>query len=453
MAVPDEASHPGVAGASLSSEVQQCCKRRSHVPPPPSALMPFAQEKRRSVATMNANENNRRVSCRLAKLRRPLHAADKEPLQRKVAEAVAVHRRKYPDYAHHPREARRRKEQERIAKQVTSKLKNASSWDKEQQPRTCTVTAQGRSSPKFQQQQHPPPLPPTPSSKHRGTIRAAPVRASDAGVLSDRSTTACSDLALKVTSLQGRRDERQPECPSGVGRLTKLWRPLRAADKEPFQRKVAEAVAGHQRKYPNYAHHPREARRRKEQERIAKQVTRKLKNGSSWDKEQQPTTCMVAAHARAGPVFQQQLHPPPLPPTRRSKHRGTISAAPVGASGTGQKTVASLTTATVLATTKDLEGQVVPVKVAALRALAELLKRQPQHFHSYAELTLIKIFGTFKQPEREVSCAADLCSMEASAALPPEQTMRLLHSLIGEPDDHLCNEGDVPARGSASKKG
>ncbi|XP_049518208.1 sex-determining region Y protein [Dermacentor silvarum] len=173
MAVPDEASHPGVAGASLSSEVQQCCKRRSHVPPPPSALMPFAHEKRRWVAAMKANENNQRVSSRLAMLWRLLRAADKQPLLRKVAEAVAVHRWKYPDYAHHPREARRRKEQERIAKQVTSKLKNASSWDKEQQPTTCTVAAQGRSSPNIQQQLHLPPLSPTPSSKHRGTISAA----------------------------------------------------------------------------------------------------------------------------------------------------------------------------------------------------------------------------------------------------------------------------------------
>ncbi|XP_075748296.1 CLIP-associating protein 1-B isoform X5 [Rhipicephalus microplus] len=84
---------------------------------------------------------------------------------------------------------------------------------------------------------------------------------------------------------------------------------------------------------------------------------------------------------------------------------------------------------------ENLEEQVVPVKVAALRALAELLKRQPQHFHNYAELTLIKIFGTFKQSEREVIRAAELCSMEAAAALPPEQTMRLLHSLIGESDE------------------
>ncbi|KAH7979650.1 hypothetical protein HPB49_010310 [Dermacentor silvarum] len=180
MTVP-VASHPAMVGASLRSEVQHCYKLRSRVPPPPNAFMQFTQEKRRSVAAMNANEDNGRLSSQLAKLWRPLRADDKEPLQGKVAEAVAVHRRKYPDYPHHPREAHRCKEQERIAKQVTSKLKNASSWDKEHQPTTSTIPAQGRSSPKFQQQLHPPPLPPTPSCKHRGTIRAAPVRASDAG--------------------------------------------------------------------------------------------------------------------------------------------------------------------------------------------------------------------------------------------------------------------------------
>ncbi|KAH7951660.1 hypothetical protein HPB52_011145 [Rhipicephalus sanguineus] len=37
--------------------------------------------------------------------------------------------------------------------------------------------------------------------------------------------------------------------------------------------------------------------------------------------------------------------------------------------------------------------------------------------------------------EQVVSRAAELCSMEAAAALPPEQTMRLLHSLIGESDE------------------
>ncbi|KAH7979473.1 hypothetical protein HPB49_009533 [Dermacentor silvarum] len=254
--VADLASHPGMVGASLSSEVQYCYLLRSRVPPPPNAFMQFAQEKRRSVPAMNANENNWR-----------------EPFQRKVAEAVADRRKKYPDYAHNPREAHRRKEQERIPKHVTSKLNNDSSWDKEQHPLISTVTAQGRGSRKFQL----------------------------------------------------------------------------------------------------------------------------------------------------------HLHPPPLPPTPRSKHHATISAAPVSASGAGQGTVVCIPTATVPDTTKHLEEQVVAAKVAALRALAELLKRQPPHFHSYAELTLIKRFGIFKQPEREVSRAAELCSIDAAAALPPEQAMRLLH--------------------------
>ncbi|KAH7980073.1 hypothetical protein HPB49_012948 [Dermacentor silvarum] len=156
MAVADVASHPGMVVASLSSEVQYCYQLRSRVLPPPNALMPFAQEKRLSVAAVNANENNRRDRSRLAKLCRPLRAADKEPFQRKVVEAAAVPRRKYPDYAHNPHEARRRKEQERSAKQVTSKLVQAgTSWDNDQQLRTSTVAAQGRGSPKLQQQLHP----------------------------------------------------------------------------------------------------------------------------------------------------------------------------------------------------------------------------------------------------------------------------------------------------------
>ncbi|KAH7980109.1 hypothetical protein HPB49_013079 [Dermacentor silvarum] len=190
MTVP-VASHYGMVGASLRSEVQRCYKLRSRVPPPPNAFMQFTQEKRRSVAATHANEDNGRLSSRLAKLWLPLRAADKEPFQRKVAEAVTSHRSKYSDYAHNPREASRCMEQERIAKQVTSKLKNGSSWDKEQQPRTSTVAAHGRGSPEFQQQLHPPPLPPTPRSKHRGTINASPDGASGAG----QKTVACMPTA------------------------------------------------------------------------------------------------------------------------------------------------------------------------------------------------------------------------------------------------------------------
>ncbi|XP_070386405.1 CLIP-associating protein 2-like [Dermacentor albipictus] len=43
-------------------------------------------------------------------------------------------------------------------------------------------------------------------------------------------------------------------------------------------------------------------------------------------------------------------------------------------------------------------------------------------------------FGTFKQPQRELSRAAKLCSLEAAAVLPPEETMRHLHAVIAESD-------------------
>ncbi|XP_037564617.1 transcription factor Sox-13-like [Dermacentor silvarum] len=139
---------------------------------------------------MKENEHNRRVSSLLAKLWRPLRGADKEPLQPKIAEAVTVHRRKYPDYAHNPREAHQCKEQERIAKQVTSKLNNDSSWDKERQPLTSTVAAQCRGGPKFQQQL--PPLSRTPRSKRRATISAARDGASGA----DQGTVSPDGLAI-----------------------------------------------------------------------------------------------------------------------------------------------------------------------------------------------------------------------------------------------------------------
>ncbi|XP_070386407.1 CLIP-associating protein 2-like [Dermacentor albipictus] len=84
---------------------------------------------------------------------------------------------------------------------------------------------------------------------------------------------------------------------------------------------------------------------------------------------------------------------------------------------------------------ESLEEQEVPVKMAALSALAELLKRQPLHFHNYSEITLLKTFGTFKQPDREVSRAAELCALEAAAVLPPEETVRHLHAVIGESDE------------------
>lgn len=109
------------------------------------------------MAAENPNENNQRVSSRLGKLWRSLSAADKEPYQRKAAEAAAVHRRKYPDYVYNPREARQRKEQERRAKAFASMTDG--SGDQEQQPSTSTAATQGRSSPEYQELPHSLPLP------------------------------------------------------------------------------------------------------------------------------------------------------------------------------------------------------------------------------------------------------------------------------------------------------
>ncbi|XP_037576962.1 sex-determining region Y protein [Dermacentor silvarum] len=152
----------------MSSEVQHSYQLRSRIPRPRSAFMLFAEEKRRSVADENPNENNQRVSSRLGELWRSLSTAVKEPYQRKAAEAAIVHRRNHPDYVYNPREAHRRKGQERRAKAVVSKPKNGSSGDQEQQPSISTAVAQDRGFPEFQ---HPPP-PPSQRNERRGTSAA-----------------------------------------------------------------------------------------------------------------------------------------------------------------------------------------------------------------------------------------------------------------------------------------
>ncbi|XP_070390653.1 uncharacterized protein [Dermacentor albipictus] len=136
--------------------------------------MLFAREKKRSVAA--ENENNQRVSSRPGKLWGSLSVADKEPRQRKVVAAAAVHRRKYPGYVYNPREAQRCKRQARRAKAIASKLKNGTSGDEQQQPWISTAVAQSRGTPEFQQQQHPPP---PPQSKEQRATSAA--RGSDSG--------------------------------------------------------------------------------------------------------------------------------------------------------------------------------------------------------------------------------------------------------------------------------
>ncbi|KAH7979867.1 hypothetical protein HPB49_011665 [Dermacentor silvarum] len=106
-----------MAGSSMSSEVQHRYQLRSRIPRPSSTFMLLAQEKRRSVAAENPNENNLRVSSHLGKLWRSLSAVVKEPYQRKLAEAAVAHRKNHPDYVYNPREAHQHKGQERRAMQ------------------------------------------------------------------------------------------------------------------------------------------------------------------------------------------------------------------------------------------------------------------------------------------------------------------------------------------------
>ncbi|KAH7979864.1 hypothetical protein HPB49_011662 [Dermacentor silvarum] len=109
--------------------------------------------------------------------------------------------------------------------------------------------------------------------------------------------------------------------------LGELWRSLSAAVKEPYQRKAAEAAIVHRRNHPDYVYNPREAHQHKGQERRAKAVVSKPKNGLSGDQEQQPSISTAVAQDRG---FQEFQHPPP--PSQRNECRGT-SAACGGASG------------------------------------------------------------------------------------------------------------------------
>ncbi|XP_070390702.1 uncharacterized protein [Dermacentor albipictus] len=138
--------------------------------------MPSAHGTRRSVAAENPNQNNQRVSSRLAKLWRPLNAADKELYQRKASAAAAVPRRKHPGYVLNPREAQRCKLPERSKKAIACKLKNDISRDQEQQPSISVAVAEYRGTPDFQQQQHSPA--PSKGDEHRET---SAVRGSDSG--------------------------------------------------------------------------------------------------------------------------------------------------------------------------------------------------------------------------------------------------------------------------------
>ncbi|KAH7977343.1 hypothetical protein HPB49_000715 [Dermacentor silvarum] len=141
--------------------------------------MLFAQKG--GLAAAENTDENQRVSSRLGKLWRSLSTTDKEPYQRKAVEAATLHRKKYPDDVYYAREARRRKQEEHRAKDVTGKFEKDSSGDQEQQPNTSTAAAQGRVTMVFQQQYHPP-------STQRNKCRATNQRVSSKQSLSLSAT-------------------------------------------------------------------------------------------------------------------------------------------------------------------------------------------------------------------------------------------------------------------------
>ncbi|KAH7984486.1 SRY-related protein AES1 [Rhipicephalus sanguineus] len=95
-----------VAGLSTTSEAKRGYQLPSPIRRPPNASMLFPQEKRRSVAAENPNENNQRTGSRLGKLWRSLSADDDDELcQRKAAEVAADHEKRYSDYDYNPRDA------------------------------------------------------------------------------------------------------------------------------------------------------------------------------------------------------------------------------------------------------------------------------------------------------------------------------------------------------------
>lgn len=207
----DAATDTNKAGPSFSSGVQHGYQLRWRIPRPPNAFMLFAQEKRRSVAAENPNENNQRVSSRLGKLWRSLSAADKEPYQRRAAEAAAVHRRKYPDYVYNPREARRRKEQERRAKAIAGKVKKDTSADEEPEQGTCA--AQSPRTPDFSQlPQHPPSPPQLMPMPQRLRRRTACVARGTQFCMGEATPTG-RPTAIVPPTLLARSGARQSSCP------------------------------------------------------------------------------------------------------------------------------------------------------------------------------------------------------------------------------------------------
>lgn len=70
------------------------------------------------------------------------------------------------------------------------------------------------------------------------------------------------------------------------------------------------------------------------------------------------------------------------------------------------------------------------IRGLTLCVLRDILHNQPAQFKDYAELTILKILESHKDPIREVVKAAEECAATLANVIPPEQSIRILNPLI-----------------------
>ena len=75
--------------------------------------------------------------------------------------------------------------------------------------------------------------------------------------------------------------------------------------------------------------------------------------------------------------------------------------------------------------------------------MCDLLNKQTKHFQNYVELTILRILEASKDNEKEVIRASEVAAGTAASVLPPDQTLKVLKSLI--------NTGENPMNIAAIK--
>ncbi|XP_046581036.1 CLIP-associating protein 1-like isoform X17 [Haliotis rubra] len=70
------------------------------------------------------------------------------------------------------------------------------------------------------------------------------------------------------------------------------------------------------------------------------------------------------------------------------------------------------------------------IRALAIKVLREILKKQPDRFKDYSELTILRILEAHKDPAKEVVLSAEACADTLSTAIPAEQCMRILNQIV-----------------------